>query len=132
MVQREKSGRGADLDLDRHSVEGKGGAMRDIDMQELFEGMAMHLVAIGTDDFGDKDFAGFVVNKSVMHLQVLNEEGEECLQVVGENSLELAEQLVLACLHNISVEHLGALHLKPLNRALHVKKENGGSEENMT
>jgi len=90
-------------------------------MTELFEGMAMHLLAIGTDDFGDKDFAGCRMG-DLLHLQVMDMKGELCLQVVGADSVEVAEQLVLACLHNISIEHLGALHLRPLNRGLQVRK----------
>lgn len=93
----------------------------DINMEELFEAIAMHLMAIGTDDFGDKDFAGMKIGTHLMRLKVLNLKGEECLQVVGEDSYELAQQLVLACFHNISIEHLGALHLKPLERALQVQ-----------
>jgi len=31
---------------------------------------------------------------------------------------------MLACLQNVSIEHLGALHLKPLNSPLQVQKEN--------
>lgn len=83
----------------------------------LFEGMAMQLLAIGTDDFGDKDFQGCKMG-DLLHLQVADSTGEVCLQVVGGDSDEISEQLVLACLHNISIEHLGALHLHPLKRPL--------------
>lgn len=92
-----------------------------LDMEEFFEAMAGHIMALGTDDFEEKDFCGMVVG-DLMRLQVLNLKGEECLQVVGRDSTDLAEQLVLACLHNISVEHLGALHLKPLNSPLNAQK----------
>ena len=29
-----------------------------LDMEEFFEAMASHIMAVGTDDFDDKDFAG--------------------------------------------------------------------------
>jgi hypothetical protein len=98
----------------------------DLDMNEFFEAMAGHIMALGTDDFGDKDFCGEKIG-DLLRLQVLNLKGEECLQVYGTDSCELAEQLVLACFHNLSIEHLGALHLKPLNSPLQVQKDNGKS-----
>jgi hypothetical protein len=97
----------------------------DLDMNELFEAMAGHIMALGTDDFEDKDFCGEKIGDTLLRLQVLNLKGEECLQVYGADSGELAEQLVLACFHNLSIEHLGALHLKPLNSPLQVQKESG-------
>jgi hypothetical protein len=96
----------------------------DLDMGEFFEAMAGHILALGTDDFEDKDFAGEKIGEHLMHLLVFNLKGEQCLQVFGGDSLELAQQLVLACLHNLSIEHLGALHLKPLSSPLQVQKEN--------
>ena len=93
----------------------------DLDMEEFFEAMAGHIMALGTDDFEDKDFAGEKIGDHLMRLRVINMKGEQCLQAFGEDSLELAEQLVLACLQNLSVEHLGALHLKPLNSPLQVR-----------
>lgn len=95
----------------------------DLDMEEFFEAMAGHIMALGTDDFEDKDFGGEKIGDHLMRLQVLNLKGEQCLQVFGGDSLELAQQLVLACLQNVSIEHLGALHLKPLNSPLQVRKE---------
>jgi hypothetical protein len=96
----------------------------DLDMEEFFEAMAGHLFALATDDFEDKDFCGEKVGDRLLRLQVLNLKGEECLQVYGADSQELAEQLVLACLQNLSIEHLGFLHLKPLNGSLQAQKEN--------
>ena len=94
----------------------------DLDMEEFFEAMAGHIMALGTDDFEDKDFAGKKIGDHLMRLQVLNLKGEQCLQVFGEDSQELAQQLVLVCLQNLSIEHLGALHLKPLGSPLQVQK----------
>ena len=91
-------------------------------MKTLLTEMTMQLLAIGTDDFGDKDFGGMVMG-NLMHLEVRNLQDEVCLQVVGTNTLELAEQLVLACFHNLSIEHLGALHMRPLQRGLQVRRE---------
>jgi hypothetical protein len=97
----------------------------ELDMNEFFEAMAGHIINLATDDFEDKDFCGEKIGDRLMRLQVLNLKGEECLQVFGADSGELAEQLVLACFHNLSIEHLGALHLKALESPLQVQKENG-------
>ena len=91
-------------------------------MAMLFEDVAMQLLAVGTDDFGEKDFVGCKMGE-LLHLRLKDMKGEVCLEVVGGDSLEIAEQLVLACFHNISIEHLGALHLRPLDRGLQVQKE---------
>ena len=96
----------------------------ELDMEEFFEAMSGHILALGTDNFEDKDFAGEKIGDHLMRLLVYNLKGEQCLQVFGGDSLELAEQLVLACLQNLSIEHLGALHLKPLNSPLQVQKGN--------
>jgi hypothetical protein len=102
------------------------GAMdMELDMNEFFEAVAGHILALATDDFEDKDFAGEKMGDRLMRLQVLNLKGEQCLQVFGGDSGELAEQLVLACFHNLSIEHLGALHLKPLDSPLQAQKEKG-------
>ena len=95
-----------------------------LDMEEFFEAMSGHIVALGTDDFEDKDFGGEKISDALMRLQVISLKGEQLLQVYGGDSDELAEQLVLACLQNVSIEHLGALHLKPLNTPLQVRKDN--------
>jgi len=95
----------------------------ELDMEEFFEAMAGHIMALGTDDFEDKDYCGEKIGENLMRLQVFTLKGEECLQVYGGDSIELAQQLVLACLQNVSVEHLGALHLKPLASPLQVRKE---------
>jgi hypothetical protein len=95
----------------------------ELDAGEFFEAMAGHILRLGTDDFEDKDFAGQKIREDLLILQVLNLKGEKMLQVFGGDSIELAEQLVLACLQNLSIEHLGALHLKPLNSPLQVQKE---------
>ena len=91
-------------------------------MAVLFEEVAGQLLNIGTDDFGEKDFVGCKMS-DLLHLRIKDMKGEVCLEVVGRDSVEIAEQLVLACFHNISIEHLGALHLRPLNRGLQVRKE---------
>ena len=91
-------------------------------MAAFFQEAAMQLLNIGSDNFDDKDFGGCVMG-DLFHLQVLDMKGEVCFQVVGKNGSEAAHQLVLACFHNISIEHLGALHQRPLNRPLQVRKE---------
>lgn len=90
-------------------------------MAELFEAVALQLLQIGTDDFDEKDFEGCRMD-DYFQLRLRDMKGEVCLEVVGEDSADIAEQLVLACFHNISIEHLGALHLRPLNRGLQVQK----------
>jgi len=87
---------------------------------QVFEAMALHLLNVGMDDFGEKLFEG-IYNGNRLTLTVRDEKGEPGLKVVGGTSTELAEQLVLACLHNISIEHLGAFHLRPLNHVLKAK-----------
>jgi len=91
-------------------------------MAELFEGVAGQLVNLGTDDFGEKDYECCRMG-DLLHLRLMDMKGEVCLEVVGRDSAEIAEQLVLACFHNISIEHLGALHLQPLDRGLQERKE---------
>jgi len=87
------------------------------DTDQFLEAMALQLVAIATDNFEEKDV---VLHKQggLAHLDFRALDGEVLLKVVGKDSKELAEQLLLACFHNLSIEHLGALHLKPLNSSL--------------
>jgi hypothetical protein len=99
----------------------------ELDMEEFFEAMAGHIMALGTDDFEDKDFCGEKIGADLLRLQVLSLKGEQFLQVFGKDSQEIAEQLVLACLQNLSIEHLGALQLKPLNSPLQVRKGPSGT-----
>ena len=92
-------------------------------MRAVMQGTALHLLELATDDSGPK---GFQTCRSgdLVHLRVKNNKDEVCLQVAGKDACDLAGQLLLACLHNISIERLGALHKSPLKRALQVKKGN--------
>lgn len=80
------------------------------DPAQLYESVALYIVALGLDDNDEKDFEAVLLDKYV-HVQVRDLKGEVWLKVVGKDYNELGEQLVLACLHNISEEHLGALHV---------------------
>lgn len=93
-------------------------------MGAVMQGMALHLLEIGTDDVGPK---GLETCRSgeVIHLRVRNSKGDVCLQVSGEDTGELANQLVLACLRNISIDHLGILHKRPLKRVLQLQNGKG-------
>jgi hypothetical protein len=51
-------------------------------MAMLFEDVAMHLLAVGTDDFGEKDFEGCNMGE-LMHLRLRDMKGEVCLEIVG-------------------------------------------------
>jgi len=48
--------------------------------------MSDHIMALGTDDFEDKDFAGEKIGNHLMRLLELNLKGEQCLQVFGGDS----------------------------------------------
>ena len=89
----------------------------EVPMAAVFEAMALSLLSLAMDDPGEKDFTGRA-DGDLLTLQVGDPSGEACLLVVGMGSAELAEELVLACLHNISVERLGALQLRELNRGV--------------
>ena len=99
--------------------------MNDEDVQQLMtavlEEVSLNLLAVGMDDWGEKSFEA-CSSGEMLHLRVRNCDGEVALKVVGRDIDELGEQLVLACLHNISAEQLGALHARPLKRGLQVQK----------
>lgn len=90
-------------------------------MGSAMQGVALHLLEIATNDIGAK---GFETCRSgdLIHLRVRNSKDEVCLQVAGKDTIELADELVLACLQNISIKQLSALHQRPLNRPLQVAK----------
>ncbi|MBJ6726676.1 hypothetical protein [Geomesophilobacter sediminis] len=87
----------------------------------LLESIALSLLSLGMDDHREKGFEMCRMG-DLTHVRVTDAEGEVAFQVCGKTVDELGDQLMLACLHNLSIEHLGALHLKPLNRPLRVKK----------
>ncbi|GFO68095.1 hypothetical protein GMLC_16740 [Geomonas limicola] len=90
---------------------------QDKNMDQFFEAMALQLVQIATDNFEEKDI---LLHKQgdLAHLEFRAMDGEVLLKVVGRDSKEVAAQLLLACFHNLSIEHLGAIHLRPLNNSL--------------
>ena len=85
----------------------------DFNMAEVSDTMARYLLALGVGHNEDTDIEVNICG-GVMHMRVKDLEGDVVLSVVGESSEELGAQLALACLHNISVEHLGVLHREPL------------------
>ncbi|HJV34287.1 hypothetical protein [Geomonas sp.] len=90
-------------------------------MTAILEEVALNLLAVGMDNWEEKSFEA-CRSGELLHLRVRNSDGEVALKVVGRDVDELGEQLVLACLHNINAEQLGALHARPLNRGLQVQK----------
>lgn len=83
------------------------------EISELYESAALYLLALALGNNHERDFAVRLLGQEV-HLKVLDATGAAVIHVVGKDYKELGEQLVLACLHKISVEQLGVLHLTPL------------------
>jgi hypothetical protein len=93
-------------------------------MGAVVQGMALHLMELATGDEGSK---GFLTRNSgdLRHLRVRDSQGTVLFQVSGKDTGELAWQLVLACLHKISIDQLKVLHKRPLKRPLEVAKRDG-------
>jgi hypothetical protein len=92
-------------------------------VSRVLESMGSYLVSLGMDDYGEKD-ACLCRLGDLGDLKISDAKGEVAFHVVGKDSVELGEQLGLACLQNLSIEHLGSLHLHPLNKPLHLPKGN--------
>jgi hypothetical protein len=90
-------------------------------MRMVMQGMSLHLMELATGDDGPKEF---LTRRSgdLGHIRVQNGKGEVLFQISGKNTGELAWQLVLACLHKMSIDQLKVLHKRPLNRALQLTK----------
>jgi hypothetical protein len=90
-------------------------------MGAIMQGMSLHLVELATGDAGPKEVQ---TRRSgdLGHLRIRNEKGEVLFQVSGKDTGALAWQLVLACLHKISIDELKVLHKSPLRRALQLSK----------
>jgi len=93
-------------------------------MGTVMQQMALQLLELSTDDDGPKHFLTRDTG-DLMHLRVKSDQGAVLYQVSGEDTDALAWQLLLACLHNISIEKLKALHKRPLKRALQATKGKG-------
>ena len=85
------------------------------EISELYESAALYLLALALGNNDERDFSVMLLGQDV-HLKVLDATGAAAISVVGKDYNELGEQLVLACLHKISVEQLGLLHLTPLQK----------------
>ena len=90
-------------------------------MGSVMERMTWHLVQIAIDDPEDTNFET-CRSGGQMHLRVKNSKNEVCLQVSGKDIHEVASQLVLACLHNISIEKLREFHKRRPKRVLQLAK----------
>ena len=92
-------------------------------MRSVMQGMSLHLMEIATGEEGPKEF---LTRRSgdLGHIRIKNERGEVLFQVSGKDTGALAWQLVLTCLHKISIDELKALHKRPLRRALQLTKGN--------
>jgi len=90
-------------------------------MKSVMQGMSMHLVELATGDEGPKQFQ---TRRSgdLGHLRIKNDQGEVLFQVSGNDTGALAWQVVLACLHKISIDELKILHKRPLRRVLELTK----------
>jgi len=92
-------------------------------MRAVMQGMSLHLMEVATGDEGPKEF---LTRRSgdLGHIRIKNGQGEVLFQVSGKDTGELAWQLVLACLHKISIDELKVFHKRPLRRALQLTKGN--------
>jgi len=92
-------------------------------MGNIMQGMSLHLVELATGDAGPKEVQ---TRKSgdLGHIRIKNEKGEVLFQVSGKDTGALAWQLVLACLHKISIDELKVMHQRPLRRALAMTRVN--------
>jgi len=88
-------------------------------MQSVIENLAWGLIHLATDDYGNKQILTREAN-DLMHLRVVNSNNQIVFQVSGKDFDALGCEMVLACLHKISIEKLKQLHKTPLRRALQV------------
>ncbi|GFO68094.1 hypothetical protein GMLC_16730 [Geomonas limicola] len=86
-------------------------------IQSLMENMAWGLIQLATDDEGNQQIMTRKAD-DLMYLRIINSKREVVFQVSGENIDALGSQMVLACLHKISIEKLRQLHKTPLRRPL--------------
>ena len=84
-------------------------------VSHLYESAALYLLSLALGNNEERLFSVILLGEDV-HLKVLDATGTAAISVVGKDYNELGEQLVLACLHKISVEQLGVLHLTPLQK----------------
>jgi hypothetical protein len=86
-------------------------------MGAVMQSMSLHLVELATGDHGPKEV---MTRRSgdLGHIRIQNGKGEVLFQVSGKDTGALAWQLVLACLHKISIDELKTMHKRPLRRAL--------------
>lgn len=87
--------------------------MEEFDIAKLYECVALNFMSLVIDLEEEKTFEAVKLGEDV-HLKVRADSGEVLLDVVGEDYNELGDQLVLACLHKLSSDHLGALHHRPM------------------
>lgn len=85
--------------------------------QSVLENMAWGLIRLATDDDGNKHLMTRDAN-GLKHLRILNSAKEIEFQVSAESIDGLGWEMVLACLHKISIEKLKKLHKTPLRRTL--------------
>lgn len=90
-------------------------------MKSVMQGMSLHLMELATGDKGPVRFQTRC-SGDLAHLRVVNSQGEVLLQVSGKDTGAVAWQVVLACLHKISIEELKTLHKRPLRQPLELSK----------
>lgn len=85
----------------------------EFDINQLYESIALMLMSLTIDLDEEKTFEAVMLGDDV-HMKVRLDSGEVPLDVVGRDYNELGDQLVLACLHKVSIDRLGALHHRPM------------------
>lgn len=87
----------------------------DFVMEQVWDSVAHSLLHLGLRDGGDKDFGVMLLGNDV-HVRVVGVETNAEIRIVGEAEYnDLGEQLVLACLHNLTPGDIAELSLKELN-----------------
>ena len=89
--------------------------MEEFDVSKLYESIALYFMSLVIDLDEERTFEAVKLGEDV-HLKVRADSGEVLLNVVGEDYNELGDQLVLACLHKLSADHLGTLHHRPMQK----------------
>jgi len=94
----------------------------EFDITRLWESVAHNLLQLCMRDVGDKDFEVALLGHEI-HLKVTGVSTNTEIKIVGEEEYnDLGEQLVLACIQNLSAGDLAELSLKVLNKDADVRR----------
>lgn len=81
---------------------------------EILASMGLYLLRFKGDD--EEISFQHCTSGGMLHLRALNAAGDILYQVAGKDPGELADQLAMACLRDLSPDRLRELHHKPLNK----------------